>query len=104
MEILNDHRRQRPPDRPPPARRCGQPCAPSTRASADALEAVLSNNTQRVYHTQWKLFDEWCGQVGLRSLPADPLTVGRYLAAVGVVVDLVFKLLRNAYNGMYIAP
>ena len=47
---------------------------------ASALEAVLSDNTQRVYQTQWKLFDEWCGEMGLRSLPADPLTVARYLA------------------------
>ena len=27
---------------------------------ADALESVLSDNTRRVYQTQWKLFDEWC--------------------------------------------
>ena len=48
---------------------------------ASALEAVLADNTRRVYQTQWKLFDEWCGDVGLRSLPAEPLTVARYLAA-----------------------
>ena len=47
---------------------------------ADALESVLSDNTKRVYQTQWKFFDEWCGDVGLRSLPAEPLTVARYLA------------------------
>ena len=58
--------------------------APALRAAdrgvADALEAVLSNNTKRVYAAQWKLFDKWCGEMGLRSLPADPLTVARYLA------------------------
>ena len=48
---------------------------------ADALESVLSDNTQRVYGTQWKLFTGWCADVGLRSLPAEPLTVARYLAA-----------------------
>ena len=48
---------------------------------ADALESVLSDNTRRVYQTQWKLFDDWCGDVGLRALPAEPLTVARYLAA-----------------------
>ena len=48
---------------------------------ADALEAVLSDNTRRVYGTQWRLFENWCGEVGLRSLPAEPLTVARYLAA-----------------------
>ena len=31
---------------------------------ADALEFVLSDNTRRVYQTQWKLFDEWCAQTG----------------------------------------
>ena len=50
------------------------------RGVADALEAVLSNNTRRVYQTQWKLFNEWCDSVGLHSLPAQPLTVARYLA------------------------
>ena len=69
-------RRNRP--RPPAA-------LPALRAAdrgvASALEAVLSDNTQRVYQTQWKLFDEWRGDVGLRPLPAEPLTVARYLAA-----------------------
>ena len=58
--------------------------APALRAAdqgvADALESVLSDNTRRVYATQWKLFDEWCGEMGLGSLPAEPLTVARYLA------------------------
>ena len=27
------------------------------------------------------MFTDWCGDVGLRSLPAEPLTVARYLAA-----------------------
>ena len=48
---------------------------------ADALESVLSDNTQRVYQTQWKLFDGWCSEMSLRALPAEPLTVARYLAA-----------------------
>ena len=48
---------------------------------ADALESVLSDNTRRVYGAQWRLFTDWCGDVGLTSLPAEPLTVARYLAA-----------------------
>ena len=48
---------------------------------ASALEAVLSANTRRVYGTHWRLFEDWCGQLGLGSLPAEPLTVARYLAA-----------------------
>ena len=59
--------------------------APALRAAdqgvADALESVLSDHTRRVYGAQWKIFDDWCGDVGLRALPAEPLTVARYLAA-----------------------
>ena len=58
---------------------------PALRAAdqgvADALEAVLSDNTRRVYQTQWRLFNDWCAEVSLASLPAEPLTVARYLAA-----------------------
>ena len=58
---------------------------PALRAAdqgvADALESVLSDNTNRVYGTQWRLFTGWCGEVRLTSLPAEPLTVARYLAA-----------------------
>ena len=58
---------------------------PALRAAdqgvADALEAVLSDNTQPVYGAQWRIFEGWCDGVGLVSLPAEPLTVARYLAA-----------------------
>ena len=47
---------------------------------ADALESLLSDHTRRVYGAQWKLFTEWSDSVDLRSLPAEPLTVARYLA------------------------
>ena len=59
--------------------------APALRASdqgvASALESVLSQNTRRVYGAQWRLFTGWCAEVGLVSLPAEPLAVARYLAA-----------------------
>ena len=51
------------------------------RGVADALESVLSDNTQRVYGAQWRLFNDWCDEVGLSAMPAEPLTVARYLAA-----------------------
>ena len=58
---------------------------PALRAAdqgvADALEAVLSDNTRRVYAAQWRLFTGWCSGVGLVPLSAEPLTVARYLAA-----------------------
>ena len=47
---------------------------------AASLESVISENTRRVYGTQWRLFVEWCDEVGLTSRPAEPLTVARYLA------------------------
>ena len=47
---------------------------------ADALESVLSDNTRRVYAAQWRLFTDWCDDVDLPTLPAEPLTVTRYLA------------------------
>ena len=59
--------------------------APALRAAdqgvADALESVISDNTRRVYQTQWRLFTDRCGEMGLLSLPAEPLTVAPYLAA-----------------------
>ena len=65
------------PHQPPPL--------PELRAAdegvASSLEAVLSENTRRTYDAQWRLFAGWCDDVGLTSLPAEPLTVARYLAA-----------------------
>ena len=51
------------------------------RGVADSLEAVLSDHTRRTYDAQWRIFTGWCDEVGLSSLPAEPLTVARYLAA-----------------------
>ena len=48
---------------------------------AASLESVLSDNTHRVYGTQCRIFTGWCDEVGLTPLPAEPLTVARYLAA-----------------------
>ena len=50
------------------------------RGVADALESVLAGNTRRVYGAQWRLFNDWCDSVGLRSMPAESRTVARYLA------------------------
>ena len=53
------------------------------RGVAESLESVLADNTRRTYDTQWRIFTGWCDEVGLTSLPAEPLTVARYLAARG---------------------
>ena len=61
------------------------PSLPALRAAdrgvAEALESVLADNTRRVYGAQWRSFTGWCDEVGLTSLPVEPLTVARYLAA-----------------------
>ena len=58
--------------------------APALRVAdqgvANALESVLSNNTRRVYAAQWRFFTGWCDEMDLRSMPAEPVTVARYLA------------------------
>ena len=60
------------------------PFIPELRAAdqgvAQSLESVLSDNTRRTYDAQWRIFQGWCDEVGLRSLPAEALTVARYLA------------------------
>ena len=55
--------------------------AAADQGVAEALESVLSDNTRRAYDAQWRTFSGWCDEVGLSSLPAEPLTVARYLAA-----------------------
>ena len=55
--------------------------AAADQGVASSLESVLSDNTRRTYDAQWRIFQGWCDQVGLTPLPAQPLTVARYLAA-----------------------
>ena len=80
LEILHDHHRRR------PQIVLREPASlPALRAAdqgvAESLESVLAGNTRRTYNTQWRIFTGWCDEVGLTSLPAEPLTVARYLAA-----------------------
>ena len=63
-----------------PARRpLRRPCAPPTRAWPMPWSRPLRQHPPRL-RRQWRLFNEWCDDVGLPSLPAEPLTVARYLA------------------------
>ena len=61
------------------------PSIPELRAAdqgvAASLESVLAGNTRRTYDAQWRIFTGWCNEVSLEALPAEPLTVARYLAA-----------------------
>ena len=55
--------------------------AAADQGVAQSLESVLAGNTRRTYDAQWRIFQGWCAEVDLASLPAEPLTVARYLAA-----------------------
>ena len=48
---------------------------------ASSLESVLADNTRRTYGAQCRIFQGWCDEVGLTVLPAEPLTLARYLSA-----------------------
>ena len=64
------------------------PLSPS--AALAALDAALrasdrpplAPNTERAYRADWADFAAWCDQHGLAALPAEPLTVRRYLVAL----------------------
>lgn len=53
----------------------------SLAADASAyLNASKSPATRRAYASDWAQFTAWCTSAGLSSLPAEPTTVGLYLA------------------------
>ena len=88
--------------RPPPS-------LPELRAAdrgvADALESVLAGNTRRVYGAQWRLFNDWCDSVGLTPLPAEPLTVARYLAVrAGSAAVATLRLAASAIAKAHESP
>ncbi|TCJ90009.1 hypothetical protein [Nocardia alba] len=49
--------------------------------------------TTRAYSEAWEAFHTWCGTVDLVSLPADPVTVERYIALGAVRKDLAASTL-----------
>ncbi|MFD4356776.1 hypothetical protein ACFWPX_29790 [Nocardia sp. NPDC058518] len=50
--------------------------------------AATPATTTRAYSEGWEAFRTWCGTVDLASLPADPVTVERYIALGAVRKDL----------------
>jgi integrase len=52
---------------------------PAGRAAAYA-RAAHAANTRRAYQADWRDFSRWCDATGLAALPAEPATVGSYLA------------------------
>lgn len=43
------------------------------------ISKAKADNTKKAYQSDWKDFQDWCLANGCQSLPADPLTVVRYL-------------------------
>jgi integrase len=71
----------------PPAPRSPVGLAPLglAKAAAGAIElarAAKAENTQRAYDADWRRFDAWCAGRGLNPMPADPVTVGLFIADV----------------------
>jgi site-specific recombinase XerD len=48
--------------------------------AADYARAAHAANTLRAYQADWRDFSRWCDTTGLTPLPAEPATVGSYLA------------------------
>lgn len=46
------------------------------------LAAEKSSNTRRAYQADWADFTTWCAKADLVPLPAEPVTVARYLAQI----------------------
>lgn len=59
--------------------------------AADAARTHYA--TTRAYSEAWEAFHTCCGTVGLASLPADPVTVERYIALDAVRKDLAASTL-----------
>ena len=57
------------------AQRPGEPAAFATRPA----RRVAAPETLRLYKTDWRAFEAWCGAAGFASLPASPATVAGFL-------------------------
>ena len=71
-------------------------CRPPTKALPPTW--ILSDNTRRVYGAQWRIFTGWCDEVALASLPAEPRTVARYLAAHAGASIATIRLVTSAIS------
>ena len=63
-----------------------EPTAKGLAAQAKAREYArrsMSPATLRAYRSDWQHFSAWCTEAGLAPIPAEPSTVGAYLASLG---------------------
>jgi site-specific recombinase XerD len=51
-------------------------------AARKYIDMATAPNTVRAYESDWAHFEAWCREQGLRPFPADPATVGLYMAAL----------------------
>lgn len=56
----------------------------AAEAARDYAGQALSEATLRAYRSDWAQFREWCESCALTPLPAEPSTVGGYLAAMAL--------------------
>jgi site-specific recombinase XerD len=63
---------------PPP----GGALGPVVAAAQKYVALATSENTLRAYRSDWADFSRWCEQHRLRAYPADPATVGLYMAGL----------------------
>ena len=57
----------------------GDPLFETAQEALGYKEAARSPATKRAYQSDFRLFEEWCGQAGLGSLPATISTIGLYM-------------------------
>jgi len=70
-----------------------QPIVPKRTNLADAAAAAIelarsarAANTERAYDADWRRFSAWCAGRGLKPMPAEPVTVGLFIADLGAGV------------------
>ena len=66
---------------PTSGRVLGPELAADTEAARRFADAARSEATLRAYRSDWADFFAWCGERGLRAMPASPETVALYVAS-----------------------
>lgn len=57
------------------------------------ISKAKAENTKKSYRSDWRDFEDWCKSNGYQSMPADPLTVVRYVTdrATNSWVKYIYK-------------
>ncbi|MDL5156038.1 hypothetical protein [Actinomycetospora termitidis] len=65
--------------------RVGEPRDELIARAESHARGARAANTWSAYERQWRRFESWCQAAGERALPAEPLTVARFLADLASV-------------------